>query len=712
MLNFANVDFSDESVLMNSAENKKKSDKNAGIIDCDSLLQEIERGHIRMREASAEADRYKEKFERAVSNAKGTESELRQQLDTLSDKLSEADLLRQTLEQKCILLEDKLGVERERFFKQEKELLEINQQNRHQAGEERRVKQEFEENLDAERLQREEVIKALELANNKLSAAEKERRQLEHEISVINSKYDKALQKEQESAREYSISAERESSRAEALLKENRDNKEIIDNLQQKLVALTDSNAILERNLESEVTRREKIEQEFSQTEQRLSLEHQRSQEESHAYQGKLLSARHDIAELEVRFERLNRKYNKVKFEYRRDRSELLGEYKMLQKQLDAQKFKLRETEKQMNVEKRVASNQVDQLRAQMRNALSQAEREKHDLTRQLDVLLKDSEDVRRRAEGFDVEVAEIRETYEDKIAALEKEVERISNALNKTSKAFEDESRKNEKLNAQTVNMRNLLADLEKRMRDTQAEHQNALKAKTGKYDELFDDHENLKRILKDAVNEKSRVEAKLEEVKAEETDLRGVLKNLKKEVSLMQESVSASSASKAYLKEKYEAVDSALNEIKLQLQQEKNLRKLAEDKLQLERGAFTKVEKELRTSVIAERDQLESEHSREVASYREEIDTLVKERDLARGDLGEERARNQELLQNLLTMREELELTHEASAAAKVFLKEKLAKAEETLEEYKSEFLLEEQRRQELERQLRELRRKMEFA
>ena len=37
---------------------------------------------------------------------------------------------------------------------------------------------------------------------------------------------------------------------------------------------------------------------------------------------------------------------------------------------------------------------------------------------------------------------------------------------------------------------------------------------------------------------------------------------------------------------------------------------------------------------------------------------------------------------------MREELELTHEASSAAKVFLKEKLAKSEESLEEYKSEF------------------------
>ena len=387
----------------------------------------------------------------AVANSKKAEAELIEELNALSERLSEADLTRQTLEQKCALLEDKLNTERNKFFRQEKELLEINHQNRHQVGEERRVKQEYEEKLEQERRERDELFADLTGANNKLSEAEKERRNLQHEISVINSKYEKALQKEQATAKEYAISAEREASRAEALLKENRDSRESIDELQQKLVDISDENDRLERSLEGEITKREKIEQEFTQTEQRLNLEQQKYQEESHAYQGKLLAARHDIAELEVRYERLNRKYGKAKFEYKRDRAELLGEFRMLQKQLDAQNLKLRETEKQMNVEKRVASNQVDQLRSQMRNALSQAEREKHDLIRQLDVLLKDAEDVRRRAEGFDVEVAEIREGYEDRIAVLEKEEERVATALNKTSKAFEDESRKNEKLNAQT---------------------------------------------------------------------------------------------------------------------------------------------------------------------------------------------------------------------------------------------------------------------
>ena len=696
---------------MSNNENKSElnSDKSIGY---DALLEKIESSKLRLREASAEADRYKEKFELAVANAKRVEAELIDENNVLANKLSEADLTRQTLEQKCILLNDKLNVEREKFFKQEKELLEINHQNRHQAGEERRIKEQFEEKLEQERVQREEIIAALELSNKKVFQAEKERRELEHQISVLTSKYDKALLKEQESAKELAIAAERESSKAEGLLKENRDSRENIDQLQQKLAELTDKNAKLERSLEGEITKRQRIEQEFSQTEQRLSLDHQKYQEESHVYQGKLLAARHDVAELEVRFERLSRRYSKAKFEYKRDRAEILGEYKMLQKQLEVQNLKLRETEKQMNVEKRVAGNQVDQLRSQMRNALSQAEREKHDLTRQLDVLLKDSEDVRRRAEGFDVEVAEIREAYDDQILEIEKELERVSNALVKTSKAFEDESRKNEKLNAQTVNMRNLLADLEKRMRESQAEHQDAVKAKNAKYDELFDDHENLKRILKDSVDEKARLEKKLEASLAEEAELRGFVKKSKKEVELMQESVSASSASKAYLKEKYEAVATSLNEVKEQLAFEKSLRAKAEEKLSLEREAFTKVEKEMRTSVVIERDQLESEHSREVASYREELDTLVKERNIAREELGEERARNQELLQNLLTMREELELSHEASSAAKVFLKEKLAKSEESLEEYKSEFLLEEQRRQELEKQLRELRRKMEFA
>ena len=691
---------------------KKPEEQKKSVPDYESLLREVEAARQRLREAGAEADRYKEKFELAVANSKKAEAELIAELNRMAERLSEADLTRQTLEQKCILLEDKLEVERGKFFRQEKELLEINHQNRHQAGEERRVKEEYEEKLEEERKERDEMFAELTAANNKLSAAEKERRNLQHEISVINSKYEKTLQKEQATAREYAISAERESSRAEALLKENRDSRESIDELQQKLVEISDENDRLERSLEGEITKREKIEQEFSQTEQRLNQEQQKYQEESHAYQGKLLAARHDIAELEVRFERLNRKYSKAKFEYKRDRAELLGEFRMLQKQLETQNLKLRETEKQMNVEKRVAGNQVDQLRSQMRNALSQAEREKHDLARQLDVLLKDAEDVRRRSEGFDVEVAEICEGYEDRIAGLEKETARVATALNKTSKAFEDESRKNEKLNAQTVNMRNLLADLEKRMRDSQAEHQQMLKTKVGEYDALFSDHENLKRILQDAVDEKKRMGKKLEEAKAEQTELRGIVKKSKKDVDQMQESVSASSASKAYLKEKFEAVDNALTEVKAQLQQEKTLRKLAEEKLRLEREAFTKVEKELRTNVVTERDHLESEHSREVASYREEIDTLVRERDSAREELGEERSRNQELLQNLLTMREELELTHEASAAAKVFLKDKLAKSEESLEEYKSEFLLEEQRRQELEKQLRELRRKMEFV
>ncbi len=697
-------------LVIMSGESEKEILKNK--IDYETMLREIESARIRLREAGVEADRYKDKFEQAVVNAKKAEAELLKTNNGLAERLSEAELELRALEQKCMLLEDKLKLEREKFFKQEKTLLDINQENRHQAGEERRSKLEFEKRLEQERQQREKIIAELDAANSKISQAEKERRELEHEISVINSKYEKALQKEQKTVKEHSLAAERESSRAEALLKENRHNKEIIDELQQKYAEVSEKSVALERRVESEITKRERIAQEYAQTEQRLSLDQQRYQEEAHAYQGKLLAARHDLAELEVRFERLNRKYCKTKFEARRDRAELLGEFRILQKQLEAQTFKLRETEKQMNVEKRVASNQVDQLRSQMRNALSQAEREKHDLTRQLDVLLKDAEDVRRRAEGFDVEVAEVRESYEEEIKGVEKELEKVSAALHKTSKAFEDESRKNEKLNAQTVNMRNLLADLEKRMRDSQAEHQEILKEKSAHYDELNKDYENLKRRLKDTNAEKSRLEGKLQETLAEESEVRGVVKTLKRDIEEMQESVSASSASKAYLKEKLEASENQLLELKQELIQAKELRSRAEGKLQLEREAFTKVEKELRTSIVTDRDQLESEHSREVATYREEIDTLLKERDSAREELDEERVRNQELLQNLLTMREELELTHEASAAAKVFLKEKLAKSEEELEEYKSEFLLEEQRRQELEKQLRELRRKMEFA
>ncbi len=695
----------------NNNENKNVSIDNKKI-DYDDLLKQIEIGKLRLREAGSEADRYKEKFELAVKNSKKTEAGLLKENEALAIRISESDLNRQTLEQKCNLLEDKLKAEREKFFKQENELLQINQQNRHRAGEERRGKLEFEEQLEEERLRREDLIKEIEAANEKISKAESERRTLEHEISVITSKYEKAILKEKASAKELALAAEREKSRAEGLQKEARDGRDTIKDLQERLAEFSDKCGKLESSLETEMTKRQRIEHDFSQTEERLSQDQQRYQEEAHVYQGKLLGARHDISELQVRYERLTRKYNKTKFEYKRDRSELLGEYRNLEKELELINLKLKDTEKLMNVEKRVASNQIDQLRSQMRNALSQAEREKHDLSRQLDVLLKDAEDVRRRAEGFDIEVAEIREGYEDKIKSVEKEFERVSAALQKTSKAFEDESRKNEKLNAQTVNMRNLLGDLEKRMRETQAEHQEVVKANNARYDELYEDHENIKRILKDAVDEKNRSDAKLEEVKLEEAELRAVVKKCKKDVEQMQESVSASSASKAYLKEKYEAVDVALSEVKDLLAVEKSARVKAEEKLRVEREAFTSMEKQLRTNIITERDQLESEHSREVATYREEIDTLVKERDGAREELVEERARNQELLKNLLTMREELELTHEASSAAKVFLKEKLAKSEENLEEYKSEFLLEEQRRQELEKQLRELRRKMEFA
>ena len=138
---------------MSNNENKSElnSDKSIGY---DALLEKIESSKLRLREASAEADRYKEKFELAVANAKRVEAELIDENNVLANKLSEADLTRQTLEQKCILLNDKLNIEREKFFKQEKELLEINHQNRHQAGEERRIKEQFEEKLEQERVQR------------------------------------------------------------------------------------------------------------------------------------------------------------------------------------------------------------------------------------------------------------------------------------------------------------------------------------------------------------------------------------------------------------------------------------------------------------------------------------------------------------------------------------------------------------------------------
>ena len=697
-----------------SVEKKMKTDVMSvrKVINPDDLLKEIEVARLRLREAGEEADRYKVKFEKATENAFKREKELLHENEEIQNKLIETELNVKTLNQKCLMLEDQLVVEREKFFRQENELLEINKENRNHVNDERKARLELEAVLNDEKIEHDKLITDIDALQKKVVKLESENRTLENEISVNKSKYDKSLSIERDNKKQLRVEAQNDRLKAQEAADEIKENRALISELELKLDESVEAKAQAERELELAMSKLERLEHDFSQSQHFYTAEQNKIREESRNYQGLLHKSRHDLSELQVKYERLLRRLNKSKYEYRKDRTELLGEYKLLEREKAAVEFKLSETEKQMNVEKRVAGNQIDQLRAQMRNALSAAAREKQDLTRQLDVLLKDAEDVRRRAEGFDVEVDEIREAYDEQINDLKNENEKISNALQKTAHAFEDESRRNQKLDEQALSMRKLLEDLEMRMRDMQAENQSIIKAHKKKYENLSEEYENLKRMLRDVTEEKKRSDIKLDEAKERETSLRSTAKKLKNDIAEMRETVSASSASKAYLKEKYEAVESTLNELREALKDERQQKANAKEKLQLERESFTAVEKQLRASIIAEREQLESEHSREVGSYREEIDTLVKERDIARGDLTDERARNQELLKNLLTMREELELTQEASAAAKEFLKNKLSKAEEQLEEYRSEFLLEEQRRQELEKQLRELRRKMEFA
>lgn len=696
-----------------SEEVKRLEEKLKMVIkERDSLFNEVEVAKGRMTIASKEADLFKNKLEAAMRRAKQREAELVQERGDLSSKAESSDYANEKLEERFNSLNQQLKTERENFLKQERELLELSREHRLQAEDDRRNMEKAERIMTKAIEEKELVSSRLEQAKRDIEEAARQRTFFEKDIEALEKKIESEVEKSAHLSKEIKLLKEREQIKDSSLKEEVAKDRSTIEDMRKRLGEETKLRAELESRLEAEIAKLNRRELDFEEKSKEFKEMVNRAKEEARQYQAQLLTSRHDLSELQVLYERLERKHNIKLKEHREDRSGLLGEIRVFEKKLATALEQVRDTEKQLSTEKRVAANQIEQLRSQMRRAVSLAEREKNELRKQVEVLSEKAEEVRLRGESFDQEIKAIRDTATENEIKLREELERKINALQKTAKAFEDETRRNATLEEQAVSLRKLLEDMERRLRSAQAETQGISKAHQKKISAHNEQQNELRQSYLELQNTHRKLTDSYKKSKDREMSLRSTLKKLRVEMDDMQESVSASSATKAYLKEKYEAVDNALKEVREKHQEEKNLHEMFEAALHKERETFIELKKEIQSSAERERSQLEAEHSREAVAYREELETLLKERDNARDELIEEHARNQELLQNLLAMRDELQMAQEASTAAKAFLKEKMRGVEAQLEEYRSEFIKEEQRRQELEKQLRDLRSKMEFA
>lgn len=678
----------------------------------DSLFAEVEAARERIHEASREADLFKSRLDEALAKLRDNENKLRTQSGELQKHDSGVNENIAELQKRIDSLSQQLKNERESFLRQEQELMRISEQNRQRAEQDRRECQRLEEELLGLRHDAIDSKQKIEEADKEINDKSENISELQRQIAVLEKKLQAGgEQREQLQGEIESLKSERAESETD--LRDEIARKLLtLEQVQQKLGQESKERAALESRLEAEKQKTESVLKEYNEKEQSVLARENQARESSRRYQTLLLSARHELSELQVRYDRLEREKLNAKSENRHDRVELLNEIRRMEKKLVGASDKLRETEKQMVIEKRVAMNQVDQLRAQIRNAVSLAEREKNSMKQELEQLRSKAQDVLKRESGFDSEVTKIRAEYTRQELSIQAELEKKVEALRKTAAAFEDESRRNQALEDQVISLRGLLEEMEKKLRLAQAQMQKEQKIYQRKMSGSDEQQAQLSGNLAKLTAECANLNTSLLKSKEREMSLRGTVKTLRAQIEQMQEQISAAVASKAYVKEKLEAVESARSELSQKYEQENNTRVKIDATLKGTVKTYEEREQKFKEERENELKKIEHEHSRETAAYREEIETLTVERDNAMHELSDEKGRNEQMLQNLLSMRDELEMAQDASNASKTFLKDKVKQLEAKLENYQTELVQEEKKRNELEQQLRELRRKMEFA
>ncbi len=677
-----------------------------------SLFAEIESARERVQASSHDADIFKSRLDEALRKLRDKENLLREQTGLLSSHATTVSRDVVELQERCQSLSDQLRKERDDFLRQEQELIRVSELNRQRAEEDRRERTRLEEEAATYRRDNAERRQSLEQLQVRLQESEETRIERERQIGALEKRLQGAHEENARAKKELELQKLAEKQMIENFRRELAEQRLTADEFQRKLGSESKLRAEFESRLEEEhnslIRQREELAAREAEVHKREELAH----ENARRYQTMLLSARHELSSLQVNYERLERSYFQIRDDMRGDRLELLGEMQQLEKKFQQTTERLRESEKLLGIEKRVAGNQTDQLRAQMRNALSLAEREKNTLRADLQRLELEAQQVRARAAGFDDEVARVRGGAELQIEQLQAELERAQQALKKMSTAFEDESRRNRSLEDQVLSLRRLLEDMEQKLLGEQAQARAQQKQAQS---ELVREREQLTELreeLATRTGERDQITLSLQAAREKESSLRAALKSLHGDIAEMRDNITAGSASKAYLREKLEAVEAALEESRHEARREHDRAEELSEQLDRERDNFVAIEQQLRESHHADSTRSEIERNRETAAYKEEIETLRAELAQSAREVAEERVRNQELLQNLLAMRDELEMAQDASTASKAFLKDKLLRAETELHQLQEQFTQEQRRGSELEQQLRELRRKMEFA
>lgn len=662
--------------------------------------------------AGLEADHFKDKFENAVRAAKGREAELQAQIDSATSDNRHAAQDSDALQKRLEALECQIKKERQKFFQQEKELMRAAEKHRVRADEERLDRVKFEELLTAARAEAAALRAESERLDETLRARDKELRLLRHETEILRGRTDEAVAREAAAA---AALADNQTAQAAAnaafSAKVEKAEKE-----QARISSLL-ADAVKERE-SAEFRRQEETKSlEWKIDRQSREVEAARQaaaeeQERARMLQAGLAEARHDFSDLQTRYEKLERKYLAVASDARADRMELLAEVREADKKQNLAIERCREAEKNVAAERRQAAAQAEHLRAALHHASVLAERERNDLQAEVNQLRARSEEVEARARGFDAEVAAARAEVETRVGELEREIGEKVSALQQVTAAFQDETRRNQALEDQIISLRNLLEGMERRQREWQAathekekEQQRREELLQGQIAEQADRQTTL-------VSEREALAQTLQAVREKEDTLRLSLRDMRREMDEMKECVAASAASKAYHKEKMEALEEALALTRDDLRRRQNEVEELRERSRCEQENFAIMELQLKDAHAVESEQLrrELEQARDAARQAGEI--LAAERDKAARSLQDERQRNQELLQNLLAMRDELENAQGASLAGKNYLKDKLRQAEDELSRRTAELSQERTRRQEVEGRLRDLRQKIEYA
>lgn len=678
----------------------------------DQFATRVEEVRLKFDAANGEADYFKNKFESAMRAAKEREASLIEEGKNSATAHHNITLEIPHWQKRCAVLEEQVKKEREKFLRQEQELMQGSEKHRIRADEERLERTRLENALSTAKNEVDEKQGVFEKLDAALRVRDKELRLLRHEAEILRTRTEEAV-KTESTAKAACLSAQ--TTQKQTVEEYEKKVQRFEHELARQSGLLSDAVKQRERSeflrteeLSTAERKIERLQQQITENKKRINEEQERARE----LQANFAASRHDFSELQTQYEKLDRKFLTATETARGDRVTLLAEIRNGEKELRDAREKMHEVEKMLALERRSASTQVEQLRAQLRNAILVADREKNDLKDELTRLRNDANRVEERGRNFEQEIATVRQASEKTAAQFNEALNGKTGELQQLTTAFQEEKRRNQVLEDQVVSLRSFLEEMEKRLRSAQATAHQSEKANEQQqklWQEKFDEQQQKQQTVK---SERDGLALSLQTLKEKENHARSALREARQAIAEMQEGVTASAASKAYHREKQGALESALTSTRSDLRKTQQQFEEAQTKLQNDRDNYLAMEQQLKETHQATLQRLQAEYQQGENSSRSAITNLNQDRDNHKNMLSEETRRGQEMLQNLLAMRDELENTQNASNAAKNFLKEKLKKAEEELAVRKNELAQERNRRSEMERQLRELRQKMQFA